>query len=277
MPAPWQLGRNGYRLLHHDLVGVLRLSGSAPGLRNIRVAAGRTTTHWPGPILAVRLVQAVGTTPAEVSFPASRIEHRLRSGLVDIQLNESNRCPVRLQCYWSATRPRQIDMEILVTSIHSFERLEVLTASVASVPESGRSECLVKSNRWLDVPDAGTASWVVVPRDAAASAASFDGRQPSINDMMLVPPSPTPLVCYRPAGQRWSYVEMSHPDDCARVLARRAGRRIEWGFGLFGLDIEKGVILRGRVRGVIVPRREDLRRAARLLRRFITEPPHLSV
>jgi hypothetical protein len=70
---------------------------------------------------------------------------------------------------------------------------------------------------------------------------------------------------------------MSHPDDCCRIIARCERGRVSWGFGLFGLDIEKGVILRGRVRGAFIPRRRDTDHATRLFKQFVAEPPHLSV
>jgi hypothetical protein len=70
---------------------------------------------------------------------------------------------------------------------------------------------------------------------------------------------------------------MTHPDDCVRIVARSERANVSWGFGLFGLDIEKGVILRARLRAAIIPRRRDTEQATRLFKQFVAEPPRLSV
>jgi hypothetical protein len=275
MPA-WQLTRDEYRLKHAGLAGVLRLRGPAPGIRNVTLSADKKRVRWPGPVLAVRAVQAAGTSPVAVRVPAT-VEHRLRSDAVDLQLVESIRLPVRLQLYWCALRPRAIDSEILLTPSHDFDGLEVLTISESPAERSDHGECLVRSNRWIDVRQTQLASWLVVPRDGDAAASSLDGRSPRLDCMALLPPCRSPMVCFRPPGRTWSYVEMSHSDDCVRVFARRQDNRFQWGFGLFGLDVEKGILLRGRVRGVFVPRRGDLRHADRRFKSFVAEPPRLSV
>jgi hypothetical protein len=41
--------------------------------------------------------------------------------------------------------------------------------------------------------------------------------------------------------------------------------------------LEKGVILRGRLRGMIVDRRDDVEEAKIAYAKFIAEPPHLSI
>lgn len=284
MAAPWQIAADAYRLNHSGLRGTVALRGPAPGLRKLSLTWGEDTLKWLGPLLAVRCIEVAGKPPFQVGFPPARPDHRLRSNLLDVQLDETSRCPVRLQIYWSAARARQIDMEVLATTVHAFDKLEVLTWSAAPAKEAtSRSECLfrVSANHsgWVDVREAMRlgAEWLVIPRDRNAAIVGLDGRSPGLDESIVGPPFHSPIVCYRPAGQSWSYVEMSHPDDCARIIARYHRRTVEWGFGLFGLDIEKGVILRGRVRGAIVPRRDDLNRADRLFREFLTEPPHLSV
>jgi hypothetical protein len=70
---------------------------------------------------------------------------------------------------------------------------------------------------------------------------------------------------------------MSHPDDCTRIVTCVQRTRVTVSFGLFGLDIEKGVILRGRVRGMFLPRHRDMRHSLRHFARFAAESPHLSV
>lgn len=81
------------------------------------------------------------------------------------------------------------------------------------------------------------------------------------------------LVLYRPPGVTVSYAEMCHPHDGIGVDIDD-GRIIR--FHLFGHDLEKGVILRGRLRGIIMPREGDEEEAQRAYAQFLKEPPHLS-
>jgi hypothetical protein len=82
------------------------------------------------------------------------------------------------------------------------------------------------------------------------------------------------LVLSHPqAAPSLSYVEMCHPNDGIGVdLADKNNVR----FRLFGHDLEKGVILRGRLRGMIVPREDDVQIARKAYAGFLRELPHLS-
>lgn len=283
MASPWQIAADAYRLNHSGFRASVALRGPAPGLRKLSLTWGDDTLKWPGPVLGVHSIEVAGKPPFPVGFAATRPDHRLRANLLDVQLDETSRCPVRLQVYWSAARARQIDLEVLATTVHEFAKLEVLTRSTAPVKETlARSECLIRSSadrRWIDVREASRvgAEWLVIPRDRDAAALALDGRSPRLDESILAPPFHSPIVCYRPAGRSWSYVEMTHPADCVRIIAQCERASVSWGFGLFGLDIEKGVILRGRVRAAFIPRHRDTDQATRLFRQFVAEPPHLSV
>jgi hypothetical protein len=175
-------------------------------------------------------------------------------------------------------------MEVLATTVHEFDKLEVITHSVVPADDTrSRSECLVRiaadRGRWIDVREASRvgADWLVIPRDRDAAALALDGRSPHLDESIRTPPFHSPIVCYRPAGRSWSYIEMTHPDDGVRIISRSERTSVSWGFGLFGLDIEKGVILRARLRAAFIPRRRDTEQATRLFNQFVAEPPHLSV
>jgi hypothetical protein len=185
---------------------------------------------------------------------------------------------VRLHIYWKATAPSQLDMEVLASSVHLLDCLEVQTLS-----RFRSGEVLVRASAtgsgWLDVRDARAlgSKWLVFARDRMAGLMGLDGRTPAPDVAMLAGFYRQPVVIYRPRGQRWSYVEMARPDDCARVIVGIERRDPTVSFGLFGLDIEKGVILRGRVRGAFISRSKDLRDCLRLFSRFANESPRLSV
>ncbi len=281
MPDAWKPTGDAYTLALPELGGRIALRGVRPGLCGLRVAR---TDRWPGPLLAIDSVCAAATPGWPAGFHSPHPTHRLRRQLVDVQLEPTPRCPVRLDLYWIAAAPARVEAEVLAASQSPLDRLEVRTLSRA--PTRGRAGadqllvCLGKSSRdWFDVAATHLphGSWCVAPRDVDAARFSLDGRSPTFREMALCAPFGLPIVLYRPAGRKWSYVEMSRRDDCARVLTRVRGGRAEWSFGLFGLDIEKGVILRGRVFGVVVPRRNDAQHAIKLCRRFAAEAPHLSV
>jgi hypothetical protein len=182
--------------------------------------------------------------------------------------------------YWSAPGDRQLDLEVLATTLDPFERCEVLTVSrvlhSAVLVPTGVSR---NDPQWVEVDSVvgQTGTRLVLPRDCEAAKLSLDGRSPCFGDMLLAGPYAYPLVLCRPIGHDWSYIEMSRADDCARIIVCRTRNRAEVSFGLFGLDLEKGVILRGRVRGVFVARKQDVDRALELYGAFADESPHLSV
>jgi hypothetical protein len=70
-----------------------------------------------------------------------------------------------------------------------------------------------------------------------------------------------------------TYAEMCHPED--GIGLELAERRAS--FALFGHDLEKGVILRGRVRGVVVARPGDEAAVLAEYQRFLAAEPNLSI
>ena len=84
-----------------------------------------------------------------------------------------------------------------------------------------------------------------------------------------------------PPGGR-NYAEMVRPDDCSR---RFFSGVFEGGcppdgaiwirYGLFGHDLEKGVVLRGRIRGIWADSRSADQEARRRYEAFLSEPPAL--
>jgi hypothetical protein len=81
------------------------------------------------------------------------------------------------------------------------------------------------------------------------------------------------LVLLRLEDSPVSYIEMCHPHDGFDVDLSEANTIR---FRLFGHDLEKGVILRGRLRGMIVPRERDEAIALEAYQQFLHEPPNLS-
>ncbi|HEV3006706.1 MAG TPA: hypothetical protein VGX78_19705 [Pirellulales bacterium] len=82
---------------------------------------------------------------------------------------------------------------------------------------------------------------------------------------------------FRPAGLEVSYAEMIHPSDFRGVESATLADRCQWcRTKLFGRALEKGIILRARVRGVFVPRPNDVARATAAFDDFSRQPPPLT-
>lgn len=84
------------------------------------------------------------------------------------------------------------------------------------------------------------------------------------------------IVLVRPASSQLTYVEFCHPDAGIQVDLQVDGSQALTRYRLFGHDLEKGVILRGRLRGILVPRATDLAAARSAYARFLTETPNLT-
>lgn len=73
-----------------------------------------------------------------------------------------------------------------------------------------------------------------------------------------------------------SYVEMIHPSDhCGATLSRRGDGQTMLAWNLFPESLEKGVIRRARVRGLVVPRDRDAACAAEAYSEFVRGAPPL--
>ena len=70
----------------------------------------------------------------------------------------------------------------------------------------------------------------------------------------------------------WTYVELLHPNDAAGLEFGHGELRLQ----LFGHDLEKGVILRGRMRALLIPRENDVKTALAAFDAFVQESPNLS-
>ncbi len=85
-----------------------------------------------------------------------------------------------------------------------------------------------------------------------------------------------PGVLVRPDAADWSYVEFVHPLDFHATDLRTSGDRLQIRQALFVYFLEKGVILRSRVRGAIVDRRHDLDTARALYQQLCGAAPPLA-
>ncbi|MDR3620850.1 MAG: hypothetical protein P4L85_15975 [Paludisphaera borealis] len=158
-----------------------------------------------------------------------------------------------------------------------------IQASASTVGELRKLEILVGST-WASARPSAT---TVEPRDRGSALLSYDGREPAdLLQRLTTTPVPTsettafaPLVI--PADST-SYLEMIHPYDASRRLVETVDQGSKGSaiasvrYALFGYDLEKGVVLRGRLRGVwLKGRTADQAKVDDHRRRFLHEPPPL--
>ncbi|HEX3871782.1 MAG TPA: hypothetical protein VHV77_15165 [Pirellulales bacterium] len=87
---------------------------------------------------------------------------------------------------------------------------------------------------------------------------------------------PTACILFRPHDGDFSYAEMVHPNALSKTFVMHRGSGVALEHRLFVSSLEKGVILRARVRGALVPRETDQRDAASIYAQFATSEPPLT-
>jgi hypothetical protein len=97
-----------------------------------------------------------------------------------------------------------------------------------------------------------------------------NAQAPTTLPSFVPPEAGARLVLVRIAGVDFTYAEAIDPSDfCGVKLSRSdtAGARITW--RLFSHFLEKGVIRRGRLCSMLVPRKDDMQHAAHSFREFL--------
>jgi hypothetical protein len=157
-----------------------------------------------------------------------------------------------------------LEIELSTRSVGELRHVEVRVASLWPSDQHGA----VPAARWVE------------PRDARCAALSYDGREPDLSGLTTLPPRASTFLTPRLVadGDRL-YAEMVHPQDVSRRI-REGGRTLARArttrYGLFGYDLERGVVLRGRLRGIWLSSPSAKEEAFRHMEQFLAEPPPLS-
>lgn len=160
-----------------------------------------------------------------------------------------------------------------------------IQASADSVGELRRLEVMAEARPKSLAAKAGEeAQWSVEPRDRWAAGSTYDGREPDalLKRLTTLPvggyasPPEHPdfgAVCCDPdVGFRGSFYEIARPDDVARTITTHLHAAEPIRYAFFGFDLEKGVVLRGRLRVVSLGEAAAWRDERD---RFLAEPPPL--
>jgi len=218
--------------------------------------------------LALRGLAATGRRDDSAFGPRSLVDLDVLHGRV-LATFESDGWPgLVVRAAWALSADgTTIDLEVQASTstVGELRRLEILVGTASSAGEG---------------PEPGDR--YARGRDRLAAALSYDGRESDARLARLytlpVPEGeegPDPSSSSSRVG-RGGYLEMVHPQDVSRtIIAAPADDPKDVEYALFGHDLEKGVVLRGRLRGIVLsgePRPEEV---VDLRRRFLQEPPPL--
>ena len=248
LPEPtWEKAGTEYLLTRAGRPWALRLE-PVPGI--ISADAERSYS-----ILTLAGISTRGQSRPDAFLANSLIETSHLGRVVQATYAPPNPGGLRIRARWSISAIEDaIDLEIeaAASSVGEIFELEVGVRSQV-LPVSGQSP--VEWNGWI------------TPRDARTAGFSYDGRElASVLQSATTLPIPVqgkPVFLPRifrpgtPAEPPRHYIEMIQPNDCSRRLIFEptgpgASRRhaMATRYELFGHDLEKGVVLRARLRAL---------------------------
>ena len=171
----------------------------------------------------------------------------------------SGRQPVRVDALWRATPPATADTFLAALDLI----ISVRTALLDSRPALP-VETTIAADDLLRLQSFAPASWSPVDLNSAAPVA-------------IDADSGTGCLLFRLPGSTLSYAEMVHAADFQHdelSWADQPNGVMRIARRLFRTSLEKGVILRARVRGLFLPRQNDAAIAAECYAAFVaTDPP----
>jgi hypothetical protein len=241
MAAPaWNWEPPLARLAAEKIAGTIDASQPARGLHALAI----NQQQLAGSVLGVTMRAAENTTAA---LDLSLREAYVRGDDLVANYQPNPEWPLRVTAYWqfdSAVAEQPLRAGVLLT-------VSVETDLLDTHP-------LIEVASELGAPEV---ELMHVVEDAAAIVERLVGK--------TVVRDAATLVLYRWPSHGMSYAEMTHPSDFRWLKVSRSEQgnlRAEW--QLFGQFLEKGVIRRARMRGVWLPREEDVQRAAECYRHF---------
>jgi hypothetical protein len=265
----WRKTASGFTIPWGGHLWTLRVDSERPGLR--------PTNPPQGPILALDGVSVPGRNdPGALSGDTLSKVEMVRSR-VEATYKPADWGGLRVRASWSPTLEGQgVDLEIQLSasSVGELRSVEVFVASRFFEPSEPTNK--------------ETGLWVQA-RDPRSAALCFDGREPAseLGRLTVLPipekPAPEAMLTISPWRETPGYyLEMAHPQDVARrvtmgrgALPPSPGFSLGVRYGLFGHDLEKGVILRGRLRGCWLPSGSTADSCRALLQQFHDMPPPL--
>jgi len=257
----WETRSAGYEIEWGGRTWTLAVDAVRPGLR----ATGETGGPEWGPLLGFEGIAAPGRWAPHALSGATLVHCEQRFGRIEATYAPLGWGGLTVRAAWSPADDDGIDLEVQVSavSVDELKAIEVRAASILPEPQGTKPNPRLK--HWVE------------PRDARAASLTYDGREPDLRDWTTLPiaSGDEPLAPRVLPAAPLSYVELVHPDDVARriVATSRLSQlgHSTW-YGLLGHDLEKGVVLRARLRAHWTRSENPQEEAKRLYSRFLHEP-----
>lgn len=238
---------------------LLNLTDAQPGLR-VRGAD-------VGPVLSLEGIAAIGRGDSSAFQSVNLVGFERRLERVEATFAPPDWHELTVRAAWTpwGAEGEGVDLEVqvLTGSVGVLKKLEIKVASMLPEPTGGSS----RRKRWVE------------PRDGRAAMLSYDGREPDVHGLTTLPPFEDDRLAPRVLPGPWpdgsAYVEMVHPHDAARRITE-TGKISSLGhttrYGLFGHDLERGVVLRARLRGLWLNSKTPERDALEHYEQFLHAP-----
>jgi hypothetical protein len=245
MPV-WQLEGSTARLRLDALAASVDVARPEQGITHVEIGgAPLADTRWLG---------------VELAAPRSGgCECYVRQDDLIASYADRPQAEMRTQLYWRAAAPR------IAETLAAIELLvSVQTSLLDSCPQLTAASQVVASEAYRLV-----------------DAAEFASLLPSAGASVPEPADAPHCYLFRLPGRQYSYAQMIHPADDHEShwdgWLHGTDYRLRVAHRMFSQRLEKGVILRGRVKGVLIARRDDKRATLAHWQSFLAEEPPLTV
>ncbi len=191
-----------------------------------------------GPLLGLEGVARAGFSENEILSGATLLGHECRFDRVEATYAPRDWGSLIVRAAWSPHGDFGMDLEVqvLAMSVGELKAVEVkILSSLRDLPPRGVHRS-------------------VEPRDPPSAALSYDGREDDLDKLVTGPPGDPmgPWLASKTGRDGRAYVEMVRPEDASRRISEGKLPFTATRYGLFGHDLEKGVVLR-KAAGPLAP------------------------
>ena len=250
-PVSWQLRELDAVLQCGGLSAKIAFSRPSDGMVNVVVADHR--------LGAARLL-GIGVGPAVESQGTCPIESYVRGPDLAVAYEASGQWPVRVDALWRAIAPATPDKFLAGVDLIVSVRTHLLDAHPNLAVQS--------------VVPASDVFRLAGPCGAACEPLALSAAAPTI----IGPDNGGGCLLFRLPKVDLTYLEMVHPADFQHdeLSGSESGGPLRIAHRLFRMTLEKGVILRARIRGVFMNRQQDAEVAAECYASLAAADPPLS-